>query len=244
VHVRRALFPALLFTTISSAAFAQDSLPPKPTTTASVDLGFVSATGNTELTTLNVGEKVAHTEGRFLFSQLGVFVYGETKKVQSAEDLRSALRADVAWTPRVGGFAGVAYERNTYAGYNSRIDEIAGVLTRVLVEPEDSLSVDLGGVLTQQQNVDSTSQRIPSARAAMNYKHSFSKTSYFQQLAEYLPDLQNGGQYRLNTESSLVAPISSHVGVKVSYAFRYDSNPPANFGSTDRVLTTGVQISY
>ena len=47
----------------------------------------------------------------------------------------------------------------------------------------------------------------------------------------------------VNSESALVAPVSAHFGVKMSYAVRYNSRPPVKFGTTDRVLTTGVQLS-
>ncbi len=90
---------------------------------------------------------------------------------------------------------------------------------------------------------DST-ENYPAARVAVSYKHSFSKSAYFQQLAEYLPDLKTSGAYRVNTQSSLVAPISAHIGIKVGYAVQYNSNPPATFGTTDRLLTTGVQVTF
>jgi putative salt-induced outer membrane protein len=78
----------------------------------------------------------------------------------------------------------------------------------------------------------------------MNYKHQFSKLAYFQQFVEYLPNLQTSGSYRFNTESAVIAPISTHVGIKLSYAIRFDSRPQPTFGTTDRLLTTGIQVSY
>jgi putative salt-induced outer membrane protein len=78
----------------------------------------------------------------------------------------------------------------------------------------------------------------------MNYKHQFSKLAYFQQFVEYLRNLQTSGSYRFNTESAVVAPISTHIGIKVGYAIRFDSRPQPTFGTTDRLLTTGIQVSY
>ena len=153
-------------------------------------------------------------------------------------------RDDYAWRPRFGWFAGASYERNTYAGYNRRTDESLGLLWRALVSPADSLSIEGGGVVTQQSNVDGTDDNYPSARLGGNYKHVFTKAAYFQQLAEYLPNLKTSGAYRVNTESALVAPLSVHIGLKIGYVIRYDSRPPATFGTTDRVFTTGLQISY
>jgi putative salt-induced outer membrane protein YdiY len=241
---------------LSSRAAAQDAksiakisdgaadVPAKITTSFTGDLGFVSASGNTNVTTLTVGDKFVHTTGLWMFTQLATYVTSETNKKQSANQLLGSLRADYALDPRLSVFLGVTYERNTFAGFNSRTDEIAGVAWKAIVAPKDSLRVDAGGVLTQENDIDSTSQHYPSGRVAMSYKHQFSKAAYFHQLLEYLANLQTTGAYRFNTESSLVAPISAHVGIKVAYAIRFDSHPQPTFGSTDRLLTTGVQISY
>jgi putative salt-induced outer membrane protein len=224
-----------------TVAAAQDV---KPSTSLTADLGYVSASGNTNLTTLSIGEKIVHTDGRWMLGQLAAYIYGKTEGKESANQLRLAARADFAFRPRLGVFAGVAYERNTFAGFNSRTDEIVGLLWKAIVAPRDSLHLEAGGVFTQESDVDGTSQSYPSARIAANYKHVFSKTAYFQQLAEYVPNLQTSGAYRVNSESALVAPVSVHLGVKMSYAVRYNSRPPVKFGSTDRVLTTGVQLSF
>ncbi|MFI5310436.1 MAG: YdiY family protein [Gemmatimonadales bacterium] len=233
---------AALASPLASSLLAQDATKPKTTFTG--DLGYVSASGNTNITTLSLGEKLIHSDSAWTFTQLAAYVYGKTDAKESANQLRFAGRVDYALGPRIGVFAGASWERNAFAGFNSRTDEIAGFMWKAIVAPDDALGLDAGGVLTQESDVDGTSQSYPSLRVAMNYKHSFTKTAYFQQLAEYVPNLQTSGAYRVNTESAVVAPVSAHVGVKVSYVLRYDSRPPVKFGTTDRVLTTGVQISY
>ena len=236
-------FLALAATALAVSATASAQAP-KPATTFTGDLGFVSASGNTELTTLNLGEKISHTDGKWALSQLAAYVYGETSKKESANQLRLALRADYAMNPRFGAYAAAQFERNSYAGFNRRTDELLGLLWRAIIAPMDSLGVEAGAVFTQQDNVDGSTESFPSGRAAGNYKHLFSKAAYFQQLVEYLPNLKTSGEYRFNSESALVAPISAHIGVKVGYALRYDSAPPPKFGTTDRVFTTGIQLSY
>jgi putative salt-induced outer membrane protein len=221
-----------------------DTTRKKPVTSFTGDLGFVSATGNTNVTTLTVGDRIVHTDGFWMFTQTGTYVSSETNNKQSANQLRLTGRVDYAFLPRLSVFAGASYERNTFAGFNSRTDEILGLSWKAIVAPQDSMHVDAGGVLTQESDVDSTSQRYPSARVALSYKHQFSKLAYFHQFVEYIPDLKTSGSYRFNTESALVAPISTHIGIKLAYAIRYLSRPQPTFGTTDRLLTTGIQISY
>lgn len=232
--------PALLVL-LAANSFAQ---APASKTTFTGDVGYVSASGNTKLTTLSLGEKIGHTRGKLVLSQLAAYVYGKADTAETANQLRLAGRADYEFVHRVGVFAGIAHERNRFAGFDARTDEIAGLRWQAIVAPMDSMSLDAGGVLTQQSNVDGTSQNDPSARAAANYKHLFSKSAYFQEIAEYLPNLQKTGEYRFNSESSIVAPVSTHIGLKMSYSLRYNTAPPASFGKVDRVLTTGVQITY
>ncbi len=240
-QTKPAIFAVILLTAISCTSFAQAA---KATTSFTGDLGYVSATGNTSLTTLSAGDKIVHTDGDWSLTQLGAYVYGKTNAKESANQLRVEGRVDYALHPRFGVFVDGAFERNPFAGFNRRTDENAGVRWKAIVSPDDSLSIDVGGGLTQESDADGTSPSYASARLAANYKHSFSKTAYFQELAEYVPNLQTSGAYRANSESALVAPISSHVGIKMSYSVRYDSRPPTKFGTTDRVLTTGIQISY
>ena len=63
------------------------------------------------------------------------------------------------------------------------------------------------------------------ARAAGSYKHLFNETAYFLQLAEFLPNLDDGDDLRINTESSLVAPLSNVIALKLSYAIKFDNLP-------------------
>jgi hypothetical protein len=34
------------------------------------------------------------------------------------------------------------------------------------------------------------------------------------------------------------------VGLKLAYLIRYDSKPATGFGTSDRILTTGLQFTY
>jgi putative salt-induced outer membrane protein len=231
-------------TLIAAASITANGQATAAKTSVTGDFGFVSATGNTQLSTLSLGDKIVRTDGRLVLSQLAAYVHGQTKGVESANQLRIAGRSDFALHQRVSTFAGATFDRNTFAGFKRRTDELAGLTWKAIVAPFDSMSIDGGGVLTQESDVDGTSKHYPSGRGAAAYKHAFTKSSYFSQLAEYIPNLQTKGAYRVNTESAVVAPLSAHVGIKASYQVRYDSRPPATFGTTDRVLTTGIQISY
>ena len=81
---------------IAAGAAPVDTTRKKPVTSFTGDLGFVSATGNTNVTTLTVGDKIVHTDGYWMFTQAGTYVSSETNNKQSANQLRLGVRADYA----------------------------------------------------------------------------------------------------------------------------------------------------
>jgi len=212
--------------------------------TVTADFGFVNASGNTQLSTLNFGDKISTKARSWTITQQGAYIYGKTNGASSANLLRAALRGDHTFIGRVGLFVGSGYERNRFAGFTRHTDQIAGVSAQVLTMPRDSLRLDGGGVYTNETRVDGTSESFPAARAGMGYKHSFGGTSAFLQSAEYVPNLQDTEQYRVNTESIITAKMASHLGIKLAYLLRYDSKPAVGFGKSDRIFTTGLQVTY
>ena len=61
---------------------------------------------------------------------------------------------------------------------------------------------------------------------------------------EYIPNLPSNDQHRINAESAITAKMTSHIGLKLAHLVRYDSKPAVGFRKTDRILTTGLQVTY
>jgi len=231
----RNILPLAFAAVIAPAAMAQ---------TVTADFGLVNASGNTRLSTVNIGDKVVLKARSWTITQQGAYIYGKTNGASSANLLKAAVRGDHTFIGKVGLFVGSAFERNRFAGFTSHTDQIAGLSAQVLGMPRDTLRLDGGGVYTNETRVDGTSKSFPAARAGMAYKHSFGGTSAFMQTGEYVPNLEDTDQYRVNTESILTARLSTHLGLKLAYLIRYDSKPTTGFGKSDRILTTGLQVTY
>ena len=82
----------------------------------------------------------------------------------------------------------------------------------------------------------------------------FSKVSYFEQTAGLIPNFTTSNAWLFASKSSVVAPLSSKIGIKVGYQINYNNAPPLNpttvtnltdrFKKFDGLLTTGVQFTY
>jgi putative salt-induced outer membrane protein len=215
------------------------------------DIGFVNTAGNTHLTTLSIGDKLTAQAGKLLLTQTFALVYGKSEGVQNANSQLVRARADYALASRLAVYGFVGYERNRFAGIDHRTDEGIGLALAAWKTDANQLDLEAGVGLVQQHllpdpQVDLTvTDNFVAGRAAARFKHAFSKATYFQQTLEFLPNLETTSDYRINSETALVAPLSTHFGLKASYVIKYNHAPPSPaLAKSDRMLTTGLQVSY
>jgi putative salt-induced outer membrane protein len=226
----------------ASAVSAQEATP--VVTKISADFGYVQAAGNSQVTTTSVGQKLTQQRGLLSFEQSFAFVYGEQQGQVNTNFLAAGIRADYKLGGHFSTFASFTYDRNRFSGIERRFEENLGLAWRAIGSESDTLRFEAGGSITQQKSTDGSVNDFPAARAAVAYRHLFSATSYFRQTVEAIPNFKDTDDFRVNTESSVVAPISARVGVKLSYVVRFDHLPEPGFQKTDRIFTTGVQITF
>lgn len=213
--------------------------------TGSGNFGFVNASGNTEVTTLNVGEQLSYAPTRYFHvTQTIAIVYGKTDGVESASLWQGTARADQDLGNRWGTYALVAFDRNTFASIDRRFQEGLGLLYHPIRTSTDTLAAELGLGLVEQRSTTDSSSTQPIGRAAGIYRHSFAPKAYGEESLEILPDLQHAREFRVNSETSLVAPLFWSLALKASYVVNFDNDPEPGRRKTDRFLTTGVQLSF
>lgn len=208
------------------------------------DVGVVYGSGNTSVTTLNLGENIGYAIRKWGITQSLQSVYGKSNGVESANEWHALVRGDRALDDGPSLYVLGAYDRNPYAGIARRFEEGAGLGDKVLRAVHDTIALQAGLSFTQQRTTDDSVANFPSARGEVTYTHHFAKTSYVLQDVEVLPDLRVGRNLRVNSTSALVAPLSKAIALKVSYVVRFDNLPPPTFKKTDKLLTSGLQVTF
>jgi putative salt-induced outer membrane protein YdiY len=237
----------LLLLVAAAPVLAQDSTQSSPSSVKlSLDLGLVNAAGNTRLTSFNLGDNLEFKTSGWKFIQTATVVYGRSGDSTTAEQYKFGGRADHTLFFVIHGFVGGTYERNTFAGIERRLEGYAGLGVVLLDVPTDALGLDLGSALNRKASSIPTLPDVnfASLKIATNYRHYFNKTAYFSEVAEILPGLDGSGNMLVNSETILVAPVSDGFALKMSYLVKYDKLPEPGFQTTDRLLSSGVQITF
>ena len=227
----------------AAAAAAAAQAAPSPVK-LTLDIGFVDVSGNTEVTTFNLGEKLGYTTGRWTFGQSAAAIYGSTDGSATAEQYDAAVRADYAVGNRLSAFGGVTWYRNPFAGISRRFVEGAGLAYKAILAPRDTLRVDVAMTLNQERNLALVETTFGASRLGLAYKHMIGAAAFVTEIAEWVANVEDSDDQRLASETALVAPLSQRIALKASYVIRFDNKPEPGFKDTDRVFTTGVQIVF
>ena len=220
--------------------------PPKPSPIRFTgDVGYVATSGNTSVQTLNVGDKISAKLGGTTLSQQFAVVSGRSKGQTVVSIWRASVRIDAAVAKRLAIYTSLTYERNVFAGLASRTSAVTGLSSEVIKTTNDRLVFEGGVSLTAQRAVLNTGSSLDflGGRAASLYQHHIGPRAVLSQSIEFLPNFRQSEDLRINTETSLLAPLTRQVGMKLAYAIRFDGLPNPGYQETDRLFTSGIQIS-
>lgn len=218
---------------------------PADTVKLTGDIGFVNTSGNTELTTINVGDKLELKTGSWAVVQNFGVIYGTNEGETSTSLWRAGLRGDRTISERLSLFVLSEFDRNTFAGIGSRYAESVGLAAKLIRGTRDKLDAELGvGYVWQNADGGGLDQEFGAGRAALMYRHALNAKATFAQSIEFLPNLKTSDDLRINAETSLTAPLSTGIAMKAGYIIRYDGLPEPGFEKSDRILTTGLQVTF
>jgi putative salt-induced outer membrane protein len=232
---------ALLLASLMTATPADTVKPVKFT----ADAGLVSTSGNTDITTVSLAEHLLVTRDAWRFDQFFSVIHGETNGDATTSLWIGSVRAGRDLSKKVSLFLLGSYDRNTFAGIESRISPQLGVNVKLVDNDVNKLQTELGASYTWQQSVPpGVNQDFSGARAAVLYQHNFGAKAKFTQLLAFLPNFDNSADLRINSETVMTAPITAGIAMRVGYTIRYDGVPELGYQDTDRILTTGVQLTF
>jgi putative salt-induced outer membrane protein len=206
-------------------------------------LGYVQTSGNTELSSVNLLDRLTFRPStRWTFAQTAAWIYGYNDSTETANQIVAGLRADCRVGSYVALYALVGYERNPFAGVQRRFDEGVGLSWKAVNGPKHVFSMDFGAG-NNQQVTGGVSTTFFVARLAPTYRFNITDKAYFQESLEFLENLDDTGDLRTVSTTSLVAPLTGAISMRFGYLMRYDAVPVPGFKKLDTTFTSGIQLA-
>ncbi|MCU0626780.1 MAG: DUF481 domain-containing protein [Gemmatimonadaceae bacterium] len=227
--------------------------PKKPPYEFVADFSLASSQGNQEVLTTALGQRYSYAWPSWKLSQYANLVYGRANGVTNAQLYTFGVRGDRKLTSNIALFVRFDALRNEPAGLRSVLSEAAGLSWTALKTDRTELRLDagLGALQRRLVGADSTTNDFVGNLDGF-FRQNFTKDAYFEQTVNFVPNFTTSDAWLLTARSSVVAPISRQLGLKLGYlitfnnapAFRPAPNQAERFRKFDGLFTAGLQFTY
>lgn len=232
---------ALLLAALALSASSAGAKPWKN----SAELSYHSANGNTK--TQMTAAKNALTYDVSAETKAEVEVGGRgarTDRQTQAEQYYALEKVSRKFSDRSYVFERFRWDRDLFAGIRHRNDFSVGVGRELWKTSKDLLIGELAPGYANEERVSDNHKSYASARAYAKYSHEFSETAKFSQDIEYVLSLADSRDTRVNTETALIANLSSVLAMKNSFVWKHDSRPAARKRKDDTILSLAMIATF
>jgi putative salt-induced outer membrane protein len=238
------LFLAVLLAGGVAALHAEEPGAPKKPWSNKTELSVVSTNGNTKSTSASGKNTYTHDWNKASLELIGGGLSASDNEGTTAEQFYASEKGAYKITERNYAFERFAWDKDRFAGYSNRYDSSVGLGRELIKTDRDLLVTELGGGYVSEERIHADDKNYGAGRVYGKFEHKISPTSEFIQTVEYIPNLKDGDDFRVNTESSIQAAISTHFSLKTTYLWKHVSAPPVGFGRNDTSLTVALVASY
>ena len=239
---RYAALVALGCSLVSSALFAEDA--PKKPWSNSAEASFLGTNGNTKTTTTGIKNDFSYKWPKYQLDLNAGGLGSSNKDKVTAERYFAGQKLAYNITERFYGFERFHWDKDRFAGIRSRYETTGGLGYKFLNLPSHEWLTEVGSGYIWEERTIHTKNNFASGRAYTKYTYKISESSKFSQDFEYLHDYEDSDNFRMNTESALIASLTNHLALKTSFKWNKVAKPPVGFVKNDTTTAVALVVNY
>jgi putative salt-induced outer membrane protein YdiY len=206
--------------------------PPEPAWTGSILAGALLVRGNSDTDSVSLGVNLAHKTDQDDISVAASYLYGRTKDHTSGvvttteENWQVEARYDYNFTKTLYGFLDGQVRKDRIADLDLRVVPSGGLGYKFFDKPDFTLTTEAGLAWVYEKYTNDTPTREDvSLHLAYHLTKKFNDiVSAFHDL-EYLPSLEHGDYFIVNTDLGLHLQLTKHLFGEAKITLDFDSEP-------------------
>ncbi|MFQ5524644.1 MAG: DUF481 domain-containing protein [Thermoanaerobaculia bacterium] len=166
------------------------------------------------------------TTSRVAVGTASDFVIRESSEsMLTAENYFLRSRYDRELSKKLFWFAGLGWDRNEFAGINSRTAAFGGVGHVWQESKTTRLRTDYGATVTDQADVSGENDSFGGLRLSYDYWRRLNPSTSFESALIFDGNIDETSDYRADIVNSISATLSERLALKVSLQLLYDNLP-------------------
>jgi putative salt-induced outer membrane protein len=209
-------------------------------------LSLFDTGGNTEVMSLSANNTLRYAfdenlKGAWEFSTL----YGKSDGVKNAESYSTEVRLEYLFTDQLYAAGIAGWLKDEFAGIKNKYYLGPALGYRLFTGPRHFLLGEAGLDYVTEKYIDNSDEQYIEVRAFGKYEYVFSKKNKFSQSLEFLYNLDDSNDYKMNSETALISALNEYLSLKASYELKYDNKPtPQTLEETDTVLSLALIVNF
>ena len=216
--------------------------------TGFLDLGFATARGNASTSTFTLSSNANRATTR---DKIGVYytsIFSSNTlsgvKATTADSKRGGIAYNLNLNKRTFVFGSVDLETDQFQSLDLRFVPSGGFGYHWIAT--ENTQVDLFGGVAYNREFFSTGLKRSSAEALLGEElvRKLSANSSIREKLVFYPNLSDGGNYRMNFDTTLVTAVRKWFSWQFTVSDRYLSNPAPGRKKNDVLFSTGARLTF
>jgi putative salt-induced outer membrane protein len=204
------------------------------------ELSFVQAAGNAEATSI-----MAQSQFHLGWEHFGLDLEAGTlaassNRTTTAESYFAGEKFSWGWSDKNYLFEKAKWEKDRFAGIRSRYTGSGGAGRQLMDSPRNLLAIELGAGYVLEDREADTRNDFASGVAVIDYVRVLTDTARVTQKASLTANLESTRDHRIDSETALIATISSRFSIKTSFTLKRANLPPLGYRRNDTVTAAAI----
>jgi putative salt-induced outer membrane protein len=231
----------------------EEEAPPEPNWVNSLGLSYVGTSGNTDTSSLGLDFKSTRKPTPWGLELSASFTRAEDNGVTTAEQYYVGGRALRALSSRWSVFAGLAWARDPFTGFENRWLAEGGVEFLAVESEHHRLSFDTGlswnsedRIFFDEVTMNEFTETVDwfGGLAGLKWDWAFSKSASLSQRLIFEPNFDESADWRFASDTAVTASLSKLFALQFSYLVRHRNQPIDDLEKTDTTTKMSVVMSF
>jgi putative salt-induced outer membrane protein len=219
--------------------------------TGKAELGFLSATGNTEAQSANTKFDLTHEGSKWRNHFFVGALYGENAEFSTAERYEARYQTDFKITDRFSWFAAIRGEQDRFSGFAYQTTGSTGASYKFIDSPTTRLDGSLGAGYRRQKSeiliksnagevlarLDGEITSDPVVTLSSNYEHSLTENT---KITNKLLAESGSDNTAVQNDIALSVNMTKTLALAVGFGVRFNSDPPPLSEDMDTLTTVNI----
>jgi putative salt-induced outer membrane protein YdiY len=230
---------------VSSAPAVVPPPPPVKNWKDSAEASFVNTNGNSKTSTTAGKDNFSYDfTKRDRLEIEGGGLGARSRQQVTAEQYYAGEKLQRRFDSADYLFEKYRWDKNRFAGVVSRQEISVGVGRPLWKTKTDLLTFEAAPGYLNEVRIGQSRVSAATSRAYSKFSHDFTATSKFSQDVEYIQNLADKRDSRINMETDLVTELSTHFAVKTSFNWKRSNFPPPGFAKDDEITSFALIANF